>query len=381
MNKSILLALLSLLHFQGLSAQEAQYDVSVTTVTIWVKALDKDGKPVRAMNQADFRIFEDDKQVSVNCFEEVETQKIGNTEEGPTSPKKFVIFLDLFNTTPREYRDIKPFLEGFLRTLSGKNVEVMLAALTTLQKLGVVVPFTLDLNRVRILLGKATANPMRDIKVERRMDELSRVFEGATGDTLEDIVVQGAHDAESLANQEQSESLLSLRALESFASYLGNTQQGEQTVVLYVSGGFSADPGRRYYEIIDRIAEKNMNNEILKFLGQRRNASNFNKELKKSIGRLNRSNVAVYTINTRGVSRWPEYRDSLIGISQETGGLAFYNTRNFETVFNQVLEDISHQYVLCYNPPKHHKTEQYHRIKVETARTGIELRHRQGYFQ
>jgi VWFA-related protein len=381
MSKGILPVLLLFAHFQGLSAQEAQYDVSVTSITIWVKAVDKDGKPVRGMQQADFLVFEDGQQVSVNCFEEVDTQQIANSVEGQTSPKKFVIFLDLFNTTPPEYRDIKPFLEGFLRTLGGKNVEVMLATFTPLQKLGVVVPFTRDLNRIRILLGRATANPMRDIKVERRMDELARVFEGATGDTLEDIVVQGAHDAESLANQEQADSMLSLHALESFASYLGIMQPGEQVVVLYVSGGFSADPGRRYYDIIDRIAERNMNNEVLKFLGQRRNSSSFNKELKKSVGRLNRSNVAVYTINTRGVTRWPEYKDSLIGISQETGGLAFYNTRNFGSVFDQVLEDISHQYVLCYSPPKHQKSEQYHRIKVETVRSGVQLRHRQGYFE
>lgn len=369
-----------LLLFPGMTPAQQDYEVSVTSVTVWASATDGKGNPVLNLKKEDFSVFEDGTKVDLSCFDEV------NNEDGipagqKAAPKKFVLFLDLYNTSPTEYTEIKPFLQDFIRTFYGKNVEMMLAALMPTQKLGVVAPFTRDLNRIRLLLNQATGNAMRDVTVERKYDELERVFEGAAGDTLEDIVSQGANDVDQLANQEQQESLVALHSIENFASYVQNQQQGEQIVLLYVSGGFSAEPGKRFYDIMDRIAERRPGNEVLKFYSQRRTRFNFDDEMEKSVGKLNRSNVVVYTINTRGFSQRKEYQDSLIQISRETGGLSFYNSKNFDTGLSNVLKDISHQYVLCYTPPAHPQPGQYHKIKVESNKTDIQLRYRLGYFE
>lgn len=384
MKVSWILPAFLLLPFALPAQQPAQpeYEVTVNTVTVWVKATDDKGNPVTGLKQEDFSVFEDETSVAPTCFEEMSTENGIPASAAKESPRRFVLFLDLYNTTPTEYLEVKPFLQDFIRTLYGKNVEMMLAALMPTQKLGVVAPFTKDLNRIRLLLNQATANSLRDVTIERKYDELIRVFEGAAGDTIEDLVSQAANDVETLAMQEQAESLMTLHSIENFASHVGSQQHGEQVIMLYVSGGFSAEPGRRYYEIIDRIAERRSFNDVLKFYSQRKSTFNFDKELEKSIGSLSRSNVAVYTIDTRGiVIRRKEYQDSLIGMAHETGGLAFYNSKNFETGLSDVLKDISHQYVICYSPPPHAQKGQFHKIRLETSKPGLQLRYRLGYFE
>ena len=362
------------------AAHPQDYTVEVKTVTVWIKAIDGSGNSAKQLKQEDFSITEDGNPVAVTCFEEEDSALPEAAAEVPTAAQKFVVFLDLYNTTPPEYSIVKTQLQDFVKSLSGKNQEVMLAALLPSRRMGVIAPFTKDLNRIRILLNKATANPMRDVITERRFDEIMRVFEGAAGDTLQDITAQIAHDIETLANQEKEESEFSLDALESFAGYLENQHSTEQIVMLLVSGGFSRDPGRRYYDIVDRLANRSLNNDALKFTGFKTVNFNFDAELRRSVGRLAKSNVTIYTLNTRGTIRRKEYQDSLIEISRVTGGIAFYNSLNFTKALGDVVQDLSHQYVLCYSAPVHARQSEYHKIKVTCKQDNVDLRYRNGYF-
>ena len=123
------------------------------------------------------------------------------------------------------------------------------------------------------------------------------------------------------------------------------------------------------------------------------------KEVRNSIGKLNRLNVTLYTINTRGLlltdtdfsrkDRLPQgakdwqtardFQDSLVQIAEETGGVSFYNSQNFTHGFHQVLRDLDHQYLLCYRASEHKKKGEYHRIKVSCKKPGVHMRHRNGY--
>jgi VWFA-related protein len=356
------------------------YQVNVTTVSVWVRVMNSSGSPVSGLTASDFEIYEDGEKANVTCFEEEQATAAPGSVTPTIPPQKFVLFLDLYNTTPIEYQRVRPQIQDFVQSLYGKNHEVMLAAVMPTKKLGVICPFTRDLTRIRILLGKAIANPMRDVDIDRKYDELFRVFEGTPGDSLADIVTSVAHDAESLADQEKSESEFSLAALESFAGYLTSNDPHEQIVMLLVSGGFSRDPGRRFYEIIDRLALRALNNDPLKLTGFKRSNFDFENELKKTVGKLSKSNVTIYTLDTRGAVRRKEYQDSLIEIADETGGISFYNSLNFKEGFGRVIRDLDHQYVLCYSPAPHQKQGTYHKIKVVCKKSGADLRYRNGYF-
>jgi VWFA-related protein len=318
--------------------------------------------------------------MAINCFEEEGIFSDGNQPVRAVPVQKFVIFLDLYNTTPLEYSRIKPPLLEFIHSLYGTNHQVMVAALMPTKKLGVICPFTADMTRVRILLGKATANPKRDVMMERKYDELFRVFESRERENEGEQFHHVAHEVETLANQERSESMFSLNALENFAGYLTNVNRRERIVMLLVSGGFSRDPGRRFYEVVDRLALRTLNNDPLKMMAFKRSNFDFENEVQKAVGKLSRSNVTIYTVDTRGPLRRKEYQDSLIEIADETGGLSFYNSLNFKEGFSRIIQDLNHQYVICYNPLPGSKSAAYHKIKVISRRSNVHLRYRNGYF-
>jgi len=365
------------------------YQVTVASVHVWVKALDNNGKPVSGLSQNDFEIYEDNVKVPITCFEE---QVIAGSPASVSSPKpvevvskKFVLFLDLFNTSSREYLSIRPHLNEFINSISNGGHEVMLAALMPNGRMGIVSPFTKDLNRIRILVNKAQAGTDRSVAVRRNMDEISRAVsdEGATGKgaiALVDKVRDAYQLARTYARQDQDNSEYTLAAVEKFAEYMAGQSLGEDPVVVYVSGGFSVDPGRQYYDVVSNLASAATTTEEFAELSKVQESNmDLKNEIKKTLGKLNKMNVTFYTVDTGGLGGASEYQDSLVEMADQTGGTSFYNSQNFQLGFSQVVTDLNQQYLLCYQPPSHQKSGVYHTIKVKTLKSGIELRHRKGY--
>lgn len=360
--------------------KEPSYEVSVTTITVWVKAVDGSGNPVEGLTVDDFEIYDDKQKVELNCFEEVK-QPEGVTPSGGTASEfqqKFAIYLDLLNTTSNEWSAIRPQLKDFLTRVAVRKPEVMLAALLPTQRLGIISPFTTDLKRIAALLDKAPANTMRDANEISRRYQLRQAMEGASEPI--DGIRDGYKLADTFANQDQQRSEFTLSALESFASRLSNVSFGDHVVVLYISGGFSSDPGRQYFDMVDSQSESVTSTEQMQALTfHRRPNFDFNKELRKSIGKLNRYNVTISTLDTQGMESTTEYREALQQMAEDTGGLSFANSRNFGEGLDRVLTDLKHQYLLCYSPPAGGHPGDYHSIRVVCKRPGVRLRHRDGY--
>src|SRR4249919_3527960 len=47
------------------------YEVAVTTVNVWIRAVDASGNPVTGLTQADFEVYENGKKMDPSCFEEI----------------------------------------------------------------------------------------------------------------------------------------------------------------------------------------------------------------------------------------------------------------------------------------------------------------------
>ena len=402
MRKSGILIVLLIL-FLAAAGDSQQYEVTVKTITVWVKAVDSSGKPVEGLKQEDFAVYEDDKPMSLTCFEEMKT---GTTQLAATPAAasqipaaKFIIFLDLFNTSQFELLYIKPKLQQFLDQVGASGRQVMLAALLPNRKMGVIVPFSSDVKRVQEVMEQAQGSATRDTAITDRENQILQAIQGAgSGRGLEDKL-RGAYQlADNLTRQDRELTLFTLKAFETFAGFLSKSILKDRGVILLISGGFSADPGRRYFDVVDKaveeLREQIENPEQTLF----RRPANFDirKEIQKSIGRFNRHNLTVYTINTRGLvltdvdvaqlpsnirdtAKGTDYQDALVQVAQETGGVSFYNSNNFKLGFNNVLQDINHQYLLCYNAPDHKKSDQYHPIKVTVKTPGVNIRYRAGY--
>ena len=379
----------SLLCLPAMPQDPQDYQVTVSSVHVWVKAVDDHGEPVTGLTMQDFEIYENDKQVPITCFEE---QVIAGTEAPVQAAKgveavsrKFVLFLDLYNTSGREWTSIRAHLAEFINSLSNGGHEVMLAALMPTRRMGIISPFTKDLNRIRILLSKATPGADRSVQVRKNVDEINRVMSAQDGPgkgttELVDKVRDAYRMAQSFARQEQEISEFTLQAVEKFSEHMTGLKLGDDPVVVYVSGGFSVDPGRQYYDMVHDLASTATNTEEFMTLSQvQEHNLDMRREIRKTLGKLNKLNVTFYTIDTVGMGGSAEYQDSLVEMANETGGKAFYNSQNFKVGFKDVITDLNHQYLLCFTPPPHAKQGEYHRIKVVTKKSGVDLRHRRGY--
>lgn len=392
----------------------AQYEVKVTTINVWVKVTDKSGKAITGLKQSDFQLTEDGQAVQSTCFEEsvtpkAETPAASPADELPELPaKKFVIFLDLYNTSQPEFLYIRPKLLDFVHRFSGGNREIMMAGIRSDRNMGVFSPFTKDGAKIEGLIQQAQANSIRDRTMEGHEDDLRRILttsaskggmgSGATG--LEEGIRSGYQMADSFAKEDTEVTKFSLNALGKFANWLAKQNQADHSIVMYVSGGFSVDPGRHYFDLVDHYTEDHREEIESPEITIHRQGINFDfrRELETSIGRLNRLNITLYTINTRGliisdpdvsksgmtrtstdIQTVREFGDSLDVIAQETGGISFSNSQNFKLGFNNVIADLDHQYLLCFNAPEHKETGLYHKIAVKVDRADAEVRYRNGY--
>lgn len=391
------------------------YSVTVNTVEVWVK-VQSARQDVRHLTQSDFQIYEDDKRMNLTCFNEqeaaVDTPSAETTPSSPqtqaaaipkaVSEKKVVLFLDLFNTSEAEYSFLKPKVRDFLEQIRQNRLEVMVAAFLPNKKLGVAVPFTDQFVRVEDALDHFMANAGRDLPYVANQRELSRILEGTANGVGQDQLIDAYGRAQQYAKEERDRSLLSLDALQGFGTYLQKLELPDHLVIVYISGGFDSDPGRRYFDMVDKAADRSGINTLSSAGVQMPNSirpNNFDilAEIHKSIGTLNKSNITVYSINTRGMymsgrdaaaesldfstddmTLQQDMQASLAAIAQDTGGLTFENSLNFGKGFDAILNDLQHDYLLCYSAPSHEKRGAYHKIKV-TGPKGYDLRYRKGY--
>ena len=379
----------------------SQEEVTVTEVMVWVKATDRSGKAITGLLQSDFEVFEDGKPMAPTCFEETEYSQDTTVTSTQTAPaeqapetavlkKRVALILDQFNTQQAEYLNIRPKVVDFLKQVP-PNWEFMFASLIP-GAIEVNVPFTTDMKAIETKLEQVTANSMRDIEVlNRRRSILNLLDRGGQPQ----IIDEAYRMAQAYADDEKHMSRESIRALQRFEKDLVGWKSDSHMVVLYISGGINSEPGKQYFDIIDR----KLGGTNRSALGMREGSTDLWSLLRKVVAQLNRHNITFYTINTRGtvspapdqtVERRREIRledstylddtqELMSEIADETGGLYFENSLNFRKGFDLILGDLDHQYLICYKAPAHKKKEELHKIKVTTKKSGVKLRHRKAY--
>jgi len=119
-----------------------------------------------------------------------------------------------------------------------------------------------------------------------------------------------------------------------------------------------------------------------------------------AMDRLNDANIAVYTVDARGVQLDPgigadsdyndltqplkEEREEKRGdvldvIARETGGVRYRNTNRLDGVIGRAMEDRSVVYAIEYYPRHGDWHGKVHKLEVKTSRPGVHLRYRASY--
>ena len=392
-------------------------EITVTNVSVWVRATDKSGNPVLGLQQSDFQVLEDGKTVTPTCFEEAsfavdapqtQTQITVSAESEPVPDlerKQIVFVMDLYNTSQAEFLFLRKKADEFLLQVS-KNWDITLISMLP-GLMHTDVENSQDAKAIQEAMSKMSANLQRDIDSLNKRRDLGMLLAQARGMRKKDarVIEQICGKAREYAIAEKIMSFDWMNTLKQLDRYIQKQPTGTHKVVLLFSGGISSNPGKPYFDL---VRESPLMAEYVQdeFQVRREFPScddegglDLQKELKKLVSHLNRYNMTFYTVSSRGpindmletvreadarITRedldfLKDYQDFLGLMADETGGVYFGNSLNFKRGFDAILTDLNHQYLICYKPPQHSEPG-HHEIQVKMKKSGIKVRHREGYY-
>jgi hypothetical protein len=70
----------------------------------------------------------------------------------------------------------------------------------------------------------------------------------------------------------------------------------------------------------------------------------------------------------------------LDALARGTGGFTILNTNDFLAGLNKIASELDQYYILGYVPPSQAHDGTYHKISIKVTRAGLQLRHRNGYY-
>lgn len=372
---------------------------------------DKSGRFVRDLTAADFEVLEDGRPQKVEAFSLVDLPFITAvgppaddyiepgyiSNEGGIEGRIYMILLDTNHISALRTPKLKQVLRRFVfdNVAANDKVAVVHVGRTDLSQ-----DFTSNKRLVLEAIDGFTGNKLRSPALNK-FDALVRMGDDPKG------VLPVPRDMD--AQERASVAAQSFDAIGRLGEYMAGIQ-GRRKTLLLVSEGLDIDlndqigprPGTEVSptDITERIDTAIFGNTSM----EAALASQVATEMQRMIETATRANIAVYSIDPRGLTDAAELaieatgppvgstilptaalrrelRDSqqvLRSIAEQTGGRAIVGTNNFDDGFKQIVDDSSTYYVLGYRTtPKY--DGKFHNITVRLTRPGLEVRARKGY--
>lgn len=363
------------------------FKVEVNYVEIDASVVDAQGNFVRTLGKDDFEILEDGKPQSVTAFAMVDIpierpdpplfSKTAiapdvATNRKPFEGRVFVLVLDDLNTrftrTSRARAAARQFVERYV----GANDIVAVVNTSGFDK--AMQDFTSNRQlAIRAIDGAMGGKAESSTQAAIQDAVMNRDMPGGAGSNMN----AAFNDLQRYNNARNS-----MRTLRSLADYMAG-MRGRRKAVVYFSEGLN-------YDTSDVFSN--------------RYASDVQREIREMIAAATRANVAVYSVDPRGVTSGMEdaieisgftadpalspsslmnemrlEHDSLRVVAEETGGLAVLNQNDFRTAFARILEDNSSYYVLGYYPTNDKRDGRFRNVQVRVRKPGLRVRARRGY--
>jgi VWFA-related protein len=374
----------------SLESQQEDYTFRVQSelVLVNVTVKDKNGNLVRNLKPGDFTILEDNKPQKVVSFDvenmdAVATQNLAQTQALPSSPsapaartgaspanaadqfkdrRLIVLFFDLSAMEPDEIDHAVTAAEHYV------DAQMMPADLVSIVSLGSSLLVNQDFTADHDLLKK---------QIQAFGSGSGQGYEEGTTGSTEGTPDTGqpftADDTEyNIFNTDRR-----LEALRSVAEKLSHLQQKKS--LIYFSSG------------MDRTGIENQ------------------AELRAATNAAVRSNMAIYTMDLRGLQALVAggeaqnaslrgtsaysgqsminalnsnftTQETLVTLASDTGGRAFLDSNDFSQVFKGVQQDTSTYYLLGYHSTNQARDGRYRHIVVKVNVPGVKLDYRHGYY-
>ncbi len=364
---------------------------TVSLVEIDVQIINRDGKPVKGLKQEQFTVTEDGKPQKISTFEyndieEVETA--GKGDEAPiTVPLGTVTTPEEIKAVVRDHRMIVLFFD-----LTSLQAEDLLRSTRAAQKY-----------------------------LQEQMTPADLVAVAAFGNTLK-VVANFTNDRELLKQSVDAivpghEAALSQLA-DAAAAADGETQVSEDTGAAFTADDtefniFNTDRKLAAVEALCEVLEGIPGKKsIIQFTsGITQTGEENRSELIAATNSANRSNVSIYSVDSRGLltatpggdasvgasggnamfngatvisqsqSR-QDSRDTLATLAGDTGGRTFFDVGDFGKAFQSVQNDTSGYYLVGYYSTNAANDGAWRRVhvKIDPLPAGVRVRAREGYY-
>jgi VWFA-related protein len=103
--------------------------------------------------------------------------------------------------------------------------------------------------------------------------------------------------------------------------------------------------------------------------------------LDAAIARAESSDATIYAIGQGRAIKTGDLQKVLKRFADVSGGRAFFtdDVDRLDKIFEEILEDLSNQYLVSYSYPDGERDNQWHKIRVEVVGGKYEVRARPGY--
>src|ERR1700676_3298684 len=370
------------------NAQESGFVLKVNAELVLTNVVARDtktGELVRGLKQSDFTVLENSKKQEIASFDfqsvdmatPLNEATISGLAVGTTGPgskavavakpedlrnhRLIVMFFDLTSMQPEDLDRSVDAAKDFLKK------KMAPADLVALVSLGDTLKVDQDFTADKDVLGK-------EVGIYNGT-EGQGFAQGATANSNQVEDTSGYSPDESEYNDLNTDrELFALRAISKALEKIG-----EKKSLLYFSGGISRD-------------------------GIENQAS-----MRAAINAAVRANLAVYSVDTRGLQAISPLGDASTGslrgqgaynggaltnnmnanfasqevmanLSSDTGGKAFFDSNDFAPAFAQVQRDTSAYYAIGFHSTNPARDGKYRKLTIKINRPGIKLEYRPGYY-
>jgi len=392
------------------AAQVPTFEAAVELVTVDVVVTDKKRNPISGLTKTDFVIEEDGKPQRIASFEAValpleppdlpapERRRVStNVREGIEADKErtFVVVFDDLNLTPFHAHRAKAAAAEFLKSAVR--------------------------NGDRVSLVSTGGEAWWTTRMPEGRQELVDMLKRLEGRRYPDSAPDRISDYEAMRVHVYNDPEVTARVSRRFETYGAGSNQVRQDEMSALYGEGDPFVRARASDVYYQAATRNrltlsLIDRLLKALGDVKgrkamvlisagfiydpNLSEFKEVVESS----RRSSVAIYFLDTRGLSGIPEYFSAEFGqpmdtrdvgfafldaqeaahgsetLANDSGGFVVKNTNDLTRGVQGIAAESRIYYLLGYNPANTTRDGKFRKIKVKVRKKGVKVRARKGYF-
>jgi VWFA-related protein len=370
----------------------------ISAVRVDVIVTDKQGNPVTDLKLEDFQIEEDGKPQKPETFRLVKidaavqpaytsrairTRNDEETAAADENARIFAFFLDDYHVMRESSMSLKkPVIDFIANQLSPVDLATVMHPLTPVDAMTLTRNHQGIINTVEKFEGrKYNYEPVNSIEqgyvYRLTPDQIEMIRRQVTLSALRGACVKLG----SLREGRKSLILIS----EGFSSMLPPQMRSNMPGgVAGVSGGITRDPFAGDNNPLEERARMSADMDM-------------QRELQDVWDACNRNNTAIYSLDPRGLAvggfditanismrTSQQYlassQDTLRELSANTDGRAIVNRNDLAGAMKQIVRDSSAYYLVGYNSTLAPTDGKFHEIKVRVKRSGVQVRHRKGYW-